>query len=145
MKKFVLQLFMITLLFAPLAISCESDSDDDGANEENATELPSKLGTWEGVGAQPGISWTIRITLETDEQLIEYPSLECGGFLTLLEEREGYLLFRETITFNTVCADQGFVELITTGANSLDYNYYFPNTSNELGMLGATGQLTKVN
>jgi hypothetical protein len=137
--------FLFLLFFTVLTVSCETNTDDDSSNEESSTELSSKFGIWEGVGEQPGISWTIKITLSRSEQLIEYPSLECGGFLTLLEEREGYLLFRETITFNTICADQGFIELVETGANSFDYNYYFPNTSNIMGLLGATGQITKTN
>lgn len=137
--------FLFLLLFAGLTISCETSTDDNSSNEEDSTELSSKFGIWEGVGEQPGISWTIKITLSAREQLIEYPSLECGGFLTLLEEGEGYLLFRETITFNTICADQGFIELVETGTNSFDYNYYFPGSNSTKGALGATGQITKTN
>ncbi len=135
----------ILLILTICLMSCTNADDTASVQETDSGLLSSKFGIWEGVGQQPGISWTIKITLGPDEQLIEYPSLECGGFLTLLEETENALLFRETITFNSICADQGFIELIETSNNSLDYNYYFPNIDNEQGQLGATGQVTKTN
>ncbi|MFS4448382.1 hypothetical protein [Maribacter sp. 2307UL18-2] len=128
---------VIALLF----MACSSDNTEDPS--VTTSELTSKLGIWEGTGTQPGFSWTIKITLTEAEQLIEYPSLECGGFLTLLEETDASLLFRETITFNTVCADQGFIELLEISADEMKYNYYFPNASNEKGDLGATGTVKK--
>lgn len=139
MKKYRVQLFLLLLVFAPLAVSRENSADDNDTNKENTTEPTLKPGVWESIGEQPGISWTIKITLNADGQLMEYPFLEYGGFPILLEEREGYLLFRKTITFNTICADQGFVELIEISGNGFDYNYYFPNTSNGLGAQGAMG------
>ncbi|NAS14334.1 hypothetical protein [Poritiphilus flavus] len=142
-KKEILK-YMILPLFL-LALGCNSEDEGESeAEQAEVSQLNSNLGVWEGSGMQPGISWTIKITLAENEQLIEYPSLDCGGFLTLLEEGDGVLLFRETITFNTVCADQGFVELIETSATTMDYNYYWPNASNEQGELGATGSVTKV-
>lgn len=123
-------------------IACSSDDTEEPA--VSSSELSSKLGIWEGTGAQPGFSWTIKITLNEAEQLIEYPSLECGGFLTLLEETDTALLFRETITFNTVCADQGFIELVEISADEMKYNYFFPNASNEKGDLGATGNVKRL-
>jgi hypothetical protein len=65
----------------------------------NQSELPigdgmaGKLGVWEGEGQQPGISWSIRIDLKLDEQLIEYPSLSCGGTLALSEESDAQYEF----------------------------------------------------
>ena len=106
--------------------------------------LSGKIGVWEGEGQQSGISWTIRIDLQQDEQLIEYPSLNCGGFLTLLEESDAQLLFKETITFgNNFCVDQGFVELTDQSANELVYRYYWPGSGDQLGELGAIGSVTK--
>lgn len=106
--------------------------------------LSGKIGVWEGEGQQEGISWTIRIDIQENEQLIEYPSLNCGGFLTLLEESDAQLLFRETITFGIgTCVDQGFVELTDQSANELVYRYYWPSGSEQLGELGAVGSVTK--
>lgn len=144
MKNNSRNLYYIFIPILLVFLSCEEDQTTDDTITSNS-ELNSKLGVWEGVGEQPGISWTIRITLNADEQRIEYPSIQCGGILQLLEEKEGYLLFRETITQNTVCADQGFIELVETTATSMDYNYYWPNSENQLGELGATGAVNKVN
>jgi hypothetical protein len=136
MKKNYLFLFVIMLAF-----SC--NTNDDSRTEKG--QLNGKLGVWEGVGTQPGFSWTIKITLDSNKQLIEYPSLVCGGFLTLISKTETQLLFRETITLNTeVCLDQGFVELIETSETTMDYNYFYPNSTNEKGELGAFGSVTKV-
>ena len=106
--------------------------------------LAGKVGIWEGEGQQQGISWTIRIDLEEHEQLIEYPSLSCGGFLTLLEDSDAQLLFKETITFGSRCVDQGFVELTDQSENELVYRYYWPGIGEEMGALGAVGSVTKV-
>jgi len=105
--------------------------------------LAGKLGVWEGEGQQSGISWTIRIDLKEDEQLIEYPSLNCGGFLTLLEESDAQLLFKETITFGSGCANLGFVELTDQSENELVYRYYWHGNGDEKGELGAVGSVTK--
>jgi hypothetical protein len=105
--------------------------------------LAGKVGIWEGEGQQTGISWTISIDVTLNEQLIEYPSLECGGFLTLLEESDTQLLFKETITFGTGCVDQGFVELTDKSSNELTFHYYWPGSDEEMGELGAIGTLTR--
>ncbi|MEW4923353.1 hypothetical protein [Algibacter sp. 2305UL17-15] len=137
MKKILLVLFSITLIY-----NCSSDSNSSDSSDETK-QLTSKLGIWEGTGTQPGLTWTIKITLNSNEQLIEYPSLECGGYLTLISETSSQLLFRETITYNSICADQGFIELTVTSDSTMDYKYYFPNASNEKGTLGASGSISK--
>jgi hypothetical protein len=120
------------------------NSLNDQSSPPIGNGLSGKTGVWEGEGQQEGISWTIRIDLQENEQLIEYPSLNCGGFLTLLEESDAQLLFRETITFGTGCVDQGFVELTDQSENELVYRYYWPGGGEEMGELGAIGSVTKV-
>jgi hypothetical protein len=139
MEKIILLISILTIVYG------FSSVDDNKLIPERPGLLENKFGVWEGVGTQPGISWTIKITLKSNEQLIEYPSLSCGGFLTLISETETKLLFRETITFNTKdCLDQGFIELIETSETTMDYNYFYPNTTNEKGELCAYGSVTKV-
>ncbi|MES9944007.1 MAG: hypothetical protein ABW080_03495 [Candidatus Thiodiazotropha sp.] len=105
--------------------------------------LAGKVGLWEGEGQQPGISWTISIDLQLDQQLIEYPSLNCGGYLTLMEESDAQLQFRETITFGTnVCCDQGIVELTDQSENELVYRWFTDELSDPCDI--AVGSLTKV-
>lgn len=111
--------------------------------------LNGKLGVWEGEGQQSGLSWTIKITLRENEQLIEYPSLDCGGTLTLLEETDAQLLFREDITYGMLtdtecgCIDNGFVELTDQDADSLVYRWYHPDENDEKGELDAIGTVTR--
>jgi len=104
--------------------------------------LAGKIGIWEGVGQQSGISWTIKIDIKEGGQLIEYPSLGCGGVLTLLTETDTQLIFREKITFGG-CVDNGFVELTDESSNKLIYRWYYPDANNKQGRLGATGSMTR--
>jgi len=121
----------------------------DGLNDQTDPPigggLAGKLGVWEGVGQQQGASWTIRADLRLDEQLIEYPSLDCGGFWELLEETDAQLSFRETITFgNSGCVDQGRIELTDQSENELVYRYYFSDgTGGFQDDVGAIGNLTR--
>jgi hypothetical protein len=69
--------------------------------------------------------------------------LDCGGYLTLLDESDAQLLFRETITFG-ICYDQGFIELTDQSENELVYRYYWPENGGAMGELGAVGSVTKV-
>jgi hypothetical protein len=107
--------------------------------------LSGKVGVWEGEGQQQGISWTIKIDLKLDEQLIEYPSLSCGGYLTLLEESDAQLVFRETITFGqNTCCDQGIVELTDQSANELVYRWDADDATVPANCSYAVGSVTKV-
>ncbi|MET0050177.1 MAG: hypothetical protein ABW095_03735 [Candidatus Thiodiazotropha sp.] len=136
-----------TLISAEQAIAHLQNTLDQLAGQTDPPiggGLAGKLGVWEGEGQQPGVSWTIRITLREEEQLIEYPSLECGGYLTLLEETDAQLLFRETITFgNDICYDQGFVELTDQSQTELVYRWYFDGNGDEKGELHAVGSVHK--
>lgn len=115
------------------------------ANSPIGNGLSGKIGIWEGVGQQQGFSWTIRIDIKGNEQNIEYPSLNCGGFLTLLEETDSQLLLREKITFGLgSCLDNGFVELTDQSESELVYRWYHPDSNDQKGELGAIGSVTKV-
>ena len=123
-------------------ISCSSDDD---IKLEPLGLLENKFGVWEGTGMQLDLSWSIKITLKDNEQRIEYPSLSCGGYLSFISETTTSILFRETITVNNSCADQGFVELIVISDETMDYNYYMPNNENKKGELAAWGSVSKTN
>ncbi len=140
-----------TLVSAEDATAHFQETLDKLVGQENppiAAGLQGKLGVWEGVGQQSGVSWTIKATLKEDEQLIEYPSLSCGGYLTLIEESDTQLLFKETITFGvSSCVDQGYVELTDQSESELVFRYYWPITSegqDPRGSLGAVGTLIKI-
>lgn len=117
--------------------------------------LSGKIGIWEGEGQQDGLSWAILIDISEAEQFIKYSFDEsssaddCEGYLTLLEETDAQLLFRETITSqpeNTYCQcyDQGFVELTDNDTSSLIYRWYYPDSNDNKGELGAVGTVSKI-
>ncbi len=119
-------------------------SDNSDATEEpiSVTELVEKTGVWTGAADQTNTSWTIEITLSEIEQVINYPSLLCGGYLTLIHADETTLLFRETITYgNSGCVDQGLVELIEDADNKLLYNFYYDDQVTI--SLGAWGEVRR--
>ncbi len=135
-----------TLIDADQAVAHLQNTLDQLSNQTEppiGDGLAGKVGIWEGEGQQPGISWTIRVDLKVDEQLIEYPSLNCGGTLTLMQESDAQLLFRESITFGRgVCCDQGIVELTDQSANGLVYRWYTDELSDPCDI--AVGSLTRV-
>lgn len=106
--------------------------------------LTGKLGVWEGVGQQSGVSWTIRINIQETEQSIEYPSLNCGGTLDLIEETEAQLIFEERITFGRqTCVNEGIVELTDQSENELVFRYW-EGLDLDFGAPSAVGNLTRV-
>ncbi|MBL3591736.1 MAG: hypothetical protein JMN24_18440 [gamma proteobacterium endosymbiont of Lamellibrachia anaximandri] len=118
------------------------DSLNNQATPPIGNGLAGKVGIWEGEGQQSGISWTIRIEIQANEQLISYPSLDCGGTLSLLEESEAQLLFWEDITYGP-CLD-GYMELTDQSATELVYRWYYPEAGNQIGELGAIGSVTRI-
>jgi hypothetical protein len=107
------------------------------------TGLAGKLGVWTGTGNQSGLTWTIRVDISTSRQLIEYPSLSCGGTLTLLEDSTTRVLFREAITYGAGCVNAGYVELRDRADGTLTYNYYYLSAGGANGVPVATGVLTR--
>jgi len=107
------------------------------------TGLAGKLGVWTGIGNQSGLTWTIRLDISTSRQLVEYPSLSCGGTLTLVEDSVTRVLFREAITYGTGCVNAGYVELRDRADGTLTYNYYDLSAGGANGVPVATGVLTR--
>lgn len=87
------------------------------------------IGTWNGSGVQqnPNTQWSIEITLTNSSvSEIDYPSLDCGGTLTLLNIYSDYIELREDITYGTNrCIVTGIVKLeqASVSGNTLNYNW----------------------
>jgi len=106
-------------------IESEKKRDKD-TNSQGIKEATSNFeGTWTGTGNQDnGSSWTIKITITPNHYLIEYPSISCGGELTLLEETPNLMKFKEKITYGrTNCIDGGIVEITKTSEHTAKYNW----------------------
>lgn len=97
-------------------------------------------GIWNGSAVQiNNTSWTIKVTIASGQYSIDYPSLSCGGYLVLLQESTNSIEFREYITYGTSsCVNNGKTVLVKTGANSAEYQWYYPD-----GSKGATGTVTR--
>lgn len=99
-------------------------------------------GVWTGSGSQPGSSWTILFGLDTASLgsvvgTSAYPSLRCGGLLTLASAEENRVVFDEDITFGS-CVDRGKVVLTVKLPTTLSYQWYYAS-----GSLGSTGTLVR--
>jgi hypothetical protein len=99
------------------------------------------IGAWQGRGYQyDGPRWSIELVVSTDGQVsIAYPSLKCGGVLTLLEESETGALFREDLRYGKECINRGTVRLIQVKPQHLEFFWYLPS-----GELQAKGELVQV-
>jgi hypothetical protein len=95
-------------------------------------------GEWKGSGYQyDGANWSIAMVVQSDGTVtIAYPSLKCGGTLTLLEESDAGALFREHLRYRKECINRGTVRLIQVKPNHLEFFWYLPN-----GELQAKGEL----
>jgi len=121
------------------------DSDDDGVSDADervagtnpldANDYPSVEvnksfdGIWEGNGRQSsGSTWTIKMTIEsnTTNYKIDYPSLSCGGTLTLLSMSDERVEFNEKLTYGiTKCIDNGKVVLVKSSEDKADFIWYY--------------------
>ena len=96
-------------------------------------------GVWEGSGMQNNASWTIKVSIAPGLYSIEYPSLACGGELVLLKKVTDRMEFLENLTYGLGgCINLGKTVLIKTGANSIQFEWYYPS-----GIKGATGSLIR--
>lgn len=98
-------------------------------------------GEWQGSGYQyDGARWSIVLTVQPDGRVsIAYPSLKCGGVLTLLDESETGAGFREELHYGKECINRGTVRLIQVRPNHLEFFWYLPG-----GELQAKGELVQV-
>jgi hypothetical protein len=103
------------------------------------------VGIWKGRGVQfnNGSRWSILITLARGEGdsvvgTMEYPSLACGGQLTLRRVNTQSIELAENLTYGR-CVNRGTVTLQKVSSDQLQYKWYFSD-----GKLGATGTVQKV-
>lgn len=97
-------------------------------------------GIWEGAGVQDdNSSWTIKVTIVGQQYSIDYPSLGCGGKLSLISKQSNRIEFHEKLSYGeSKCIDNGKTVLIKVGNNSAQYEWFYKN-----GKKGATGTLTR--
>jgi hypothetical protein len=104
------------------------------------------VGVWEGNGSQASSSWTISITLTPGTVnsvvgTIAYPSLSCGGTLTLHRINNQSIELDEKFSYGSRQCTPGRVVLQRSSdeQNQLEYKWLFPD-----GREGATGSVRKI-
>lgn len=107
-------------------------------------ELKDIDGVWYGKGDQfdNNTSWNIKLKINsyTNVYQIEYPDLECSGYLRLVNEEKNSIIFKEIINKGVNnCVNNLRAELFIIDSNNIKINYYYDG-SNELN---ATGYLTR--
>lgn len=123
-------IFVCSLL---LSLSCLADT------ERNET-INQFMGEWEGMGTQVNDShWSIRVNIRPPLYVIDYPSLTCGGVLTLLKTTDTSLVFKETLTYGmSRCINHGDVVLNNVTEHKAGYHWFSQQNKME-----AFGNLTR--
>ena len=129
----------------------ESLELDESGNTSYAIAAlsPTYVGVWEGSGVQnTGSEWSILISIASGSVnsvvgTIAYPSLRCGGELTLLESTEEKIELFENITYGqSSCVARGYVTLEFASSRSLNFYYY--DAANRNGKYSSSGSLRKI-
>jgi S1-C subfamily serine protease len=95
---------------------------------------PAFVGSWEGFGTQSNSSegWSMQVMLEggpVGEIIgsVEYPSLGCGGWLTLERVAQEAIVVSEALTFGLdVCTDVGIITFSLAADGSLRFDWSSP-------------------
>lgn len=142
---------LITTLAAPSSLQANQLQLDIQLDTTETTDkpLPSKfVGIWKGEGIQTGLSskWSISIALKPGKigdtiGTIAYPSLACGGELTLRSVNADSIELNEVITYGKECADTGIVTLKQMANQTLEYKWNSPSYPG----ITASGGVTKIN
>jgi hypothetical protein len=140
--------FMVTplsicLILIPAILSKQANM---GVRSEEKGFSPAYVGTWSGYGNQNnGTNWTIRLSIvpgSVDSVVgkIDYPSLGCGGELTLKQASNSSIELFENLTYGMDrCVNQGTDVLKLSSNRKLEFSWFNPKGQQE-----ATGKLRKV-
>lgn len=148
-KKFVRFRILLIVLFTGLLVLLPSLLSGYLKTEVSAqsSRLPATyVGVWEGKGVQDtGSQWSILIALTpggVDSVIgtMAYPSLSCGGELTLRQiTTHSIELFEDLTYLGNNCLSRGTVVLESISSERLKYKWFYPN-----GKPGGTGSVHKV-
>lgn len=122
-----------------------SPSDEVTASDETSSSTQTLFeGVWEGEATQYNTSteqnWSIKIDFTPEGEVkIDYPSLECGGQLSVLNTGANHVDFREKISYGVGCVDNGQITLTKEDENTVVFQWYDVE-----GKEGASGILSKI-
>ncbi|MBG1257881.1 hypothetical protein [Nostoc commune] len=140
-----LVILTMCLIVAPTLLSISTNKLETVAIAQTTNIVPSRyVGVWRGNGIQlNNTQWSILITLisgKVDSIIgtIAYPSLNCGGELSLQRVNKSSIEISEDITYGS-CIDNGIITLQQASARKLTYAWR-KNFSSET----ATGSVQKI-
>jgi len=103
------------------------------------------VGTWQGTVEQPNSgSYPVVMSLDKLSEgskagKIDYPTLKCGGVLTLIEIKDRKYILKEKMEYGKGrCVDGGSISIMKTDEGKLVWRWFYPN-----GQEGAYGTLEK--
>ncbi|APW66018.1 hypothetical protein LPB137_09210 [Poseidonibacter parvus] len=133
---------IIIVVSAIIALTGCASSKTNYISTKNVNLVTKNIqGTWTGKAKQfnNNVTWSVKVNIENNNYTVSYPSLNCGGILTLLDSSKTQVKFRENITYGrSKCVDNGILTLSTTSNNNAEYKWYYEN-----GKFGALGLMTK--
>ena len=124
-KKLLLPIPILALSACSQLVMSDTAKVRVNSNLQASSVTNNFQGTWEGQGYQYDIeeSWTIKLVIAEGQYKIDYPSLQCGGVLTLLNATANKMEFREKITYG-LCVDNGDTVITKTGPNTANFAWY---------------------
>jgi len=112
-------------------------SQTKSSSEKNQTEIVSSekklmndwiTGNWNGLITQFDIKekWHVSLHLNLKNNVfdIKYPTLNCGGYLEMIEQSNGKIIFEETLTYGRVNCTVGGTVIIEKIEDEFYYSYY---------------------
>ncbi len=138
-RKLLLTIPILALSACSQIAMSDTTKVEANSNLQASSATNSFQGIWEGQGYQYDIeeSWTIKLAIVGGQYKIDYPSLQCGGVLTLWNATANKMEFREKITYGP-CVDNGDIIITKTGANMANFAWYDRD-----GSKGADGTLSR--
>ena len=79
-------------------------------------------GVWSGMGDQAGVTYPVEITISGSTHAIDYPTIPCGGTLTLVNDAGDRRELDESITGD--CFDRGRVVLVRSG-DQMSFEWFY--------------------
>ena len=140
--KFLIVLMPVVALAACSEVSSTTMTTNPNASQTTTPMLSNNLqGVWEGSAYQKNDDsyWTIKATITPNHSKIDYPSLKCGGELTLLKRTATQMQFRETLTYGkSTCVDDGKIVITQNATNTATFEWF-----DDEGSRGAYGNLKR--
>jgi hypothetical protein len=128
-RKIAITLATVFSIFVPISMEVKAQSKGF---------ISSYVGVWSGNGNQKnGTEWSILLSIvpgsvDSVVGTIAYPSLGCGGELTLQQSKNGSIALLENLTYGMDrCINRGTAILKITSSRKLGFTWFNPKGEQE--------------